>query len=84
VCNAIDRAIHIPAKLVDFNVQSVTEGLDSLGQVSVRVQREGRIYMGRSTSTDIVVASAKAYVSALNRLLAQEGGREVPEPLTTP
>jgi 2-isopropylmalate synthase len=84
VCNAIDRAVHIPAKLVDFNVQSVTEGLDSLGQVSVRVQRDGRIYMGRGTSTDIVVASAKAYVSALNRLLAQEGLREVPEPLTTP
>ena len=73
MCNAIDRAIHVPAKLVDFNVQSVTEGIDSLGQVSVRVQREGRIYMGRGTDTDIVVASAKAYVSALNRLLAQEG-----------
>ncbi len=84
VCNAIDRSVHIPAKLVDFNVQSVTEGLDSLGQVSVRVEREGRIYMGRAASTDIVVASAKAYVSALNRLLAQEGLREAPEPLTTP
>ena len=84
VCNAVDRAINVPNRLVDFNVQAVTEGLDSLGEVSIRVERDGRMYMGRGASTDIVVASAKAYLSAINRLLAQEGLPGTPEPLTTP
>ena len=85
VCKAIERAAGISAKLVDFNVHSVTEGLDSIGEVVIRVKQDGNIYTGRGASTDIIVASAKAYLSAVNRLIAQEGlGGHLPEPLTTP
>ena len=84
VCKAIQRAIGVPAKLADFNVHSVTEGLDSIGEVVVRVERDGMVFTGRSASTDIIVASAKAYLSAVNRLVGQVGVGNVPEPLTTP
>ena len=84
-CKAIQRATGIPAaKLMDFNVQSVTEGLDSIGEVIIRVEQEGKIFTGRGADTDIIVASAKAYLSAVNRLIAQEGFGDVPVPHTTP
>ena len=85
VCKAVDRATGVKARLMDFNVRSVTEGLDSIGEVVIRVEQDGKIYTGRGASTDIIVASAKAYLSAVNRLIAQEGlGGRLPEPLTTP
>ena len=84
VCKAIERATRVSAQLVDFNVQSVTEGLDSIGEVVIRVQQDENIFTGRGASTDIVVASAKAYLSAVNRLIAQEGVGDVPTPMTTP
>lgn len=73
VCKAIDRVIDVPNELVDFNVQAVTGGLDSMGEVTIRVEKDGRIYLGRGASTDIITASAKAYLSAINRILAHEG-----------
>ena len=84
VCKAIQRCIGVPARLVDFNVHSVTEGLDSIGEVVIRVEQGGETYMGRGASTDIIVASAKSYLSAVNRLIAQEGIASAPAPLTTP
>ena len=84
VCKAIERATDVSAKLADFNVHSVTEGLDSIGQVVIRVEQDGKVFLGRGASTDIIVASAKAYLSAVNRLIAQEGVGEAPAPLTTP
>ena len=84
VCKAIQRATGVPATLVDFNVRSVTEGLDSLGEVAVRVEQDGKVFMGRAASTDIIVASAKAYLSAVNRMIGQEGIGEMPVPLSTP
>jgi 2-isopropylmalate synthase len=85
VCKAIQRATGISAKLVDFTVHSVTEGLDSIGEVVIRIEKEGNITVGRGASTDIVVASARAYLSAVNRLVGQVGkGNEVPAPMTTP
>ena len=84
VCKAIERATGVSAQLVDFNVHSVTEGLDSIGEVVIRVEQDGKIFTGRGASTDIIVASAKAYLAAVNRLIAQEGFGHVPTPLTTP
>ena len=84
VCKAIERATGIQAKLADFNVRSVTEGLDSIGEVVVRVEQNGELYVGRGASTDIIVASAKAYLSAVNRMIAQEGLAAATAPLTTP
>jgi 2-isopropylmalate synthase len=47
----------------------VTAGIDAIGEVTIRLQHEGRIYSGHSANTDIIVASAQAYLNALNRLV---------------
>ena len=51
-------------------MSSVTEGIDAIGEVTIRIERDGQVYTGRGSSTDIVVASARAYVNAINRMLA--------------
>ena len=51
-----------------FSVNAITSGTDSQGEVTVRLQKSGRIVNGNGADTDIVVASAKAYLSALNKL----------------
>jgi 2-isopropylmalate synthase len=84
VCNAIDRAIGTSTKLVDFNVQAVTEGIDSMGTVTIRIEKDGRVYTGRGASTDIIVASAKAYLSAVNRMLAADESASLPAVGATP
>ena len=84
ICNAIDRAIGVVNKLVDFNVQSATEGRDSLGTVTIRIEKDGKTYTGRGADTDIVVASAKAYLSAVNRQLASDESANVPALGSTP
>jgi 2-isopropylmalate synthase len=70
VCKAINRIVGIPNKLTEFTVKSVTEGIDAIGEVLIRIESDGVTYTGRGASTDIIVASAKAYMNALNRLLA--------------
>ena len=84
VCKAIERATGVTARLADFNVHSVTEGVDSIGEVVIRVEQDGKTFTGRGASTDIIVASAKAYLSAVNRMIAQEGLGNIPVALTTP
>lgn len=84
VCKAIDRVIGCSSKLSDFNVQSVDEGLDSVGTVTIRVENAGRTFSGRGASTDIIVASAKAYLSAVNRMLAADDESSLPAVGTTP
>jgi 2-isopropylmalate synthase len=69
VCKAIDGIVKLPITLTEFSVTSVTEGIDAIGEVMIRIEREGQVYTGRGSSTDIVVASAKAYVNAINRML---------------
>ncbi len=67
---AISRIIQVPATLSEFSIRAITEGIDAVGEVTVRVQSEGQMYVGRGSDTDIVVASAKAYINALNRMLS--------------
>ncbi len=67
---AINRIVGIPNTLTEFTVKSITEGIDAIGEVLIRIESEGVTYTGRGASTDIIVASAKAYMNALNRLLA--------------
>jgi 2-isopropylmalate synthase len=70
-CKAVDRIIKIAGvKLTEFTVKSVTEGIDAIGEVLIRVESDGITYTGRGADTDIIVASAKAYVNALNRVVA--------------
>ena len=70
VCKAINRLVGVPNVLTEFTVKSVTEGIDAIGEVLIRIESESITYTGRGADTDIIVASAKAYVNALNRLLA--------------
>jgi 2-isopropylmalate synthase len=65
---AIKKLTKTKARLQQYNVGSITGGTDALGEVTVRVTDGDRTVMGRGSSTDIIEASAKAYINALNRL----------------
>jgi 2-isopropylmalate synthase len=95
VYKAIDGIVKTPNTLLDFTIHAVTEGIDALGEVTARIQpRDGRqslnsqderehlrIYGGYGADTDIIVASAKAYISALNKLIiAQTEGNKKSSP----
>ncbi len=75
--NAVKAIFAHGARLQLYQVSAVTEGTDAQAIVSVRMEEEGRIATGQSADTDTVVASAKAYINALNRLLVR---REQSEP----
>jgi 2-isopropylmalate synthase len=68
VYKAINRIVNIPNKLIEFSVQSVTAGIDAIGEVTIRLRHEDRIFSGHAANTDIIVASAQAYMNALNKL----------------
>ena len=70
VYKAINRIVRVPNVLTEFSVSSITEGIDALGEVLIRIESGGATYTGRGSDTDIIVSSAKAYMNALNRLLA--------------
>jgi 2-isopropylmalate synthase len=70
IYKAINRVVNVPNELIEFSVQSVTAGIDAIGEVTIRLRHEDRIYSGRAANTDIIVASARAYIKALNRLYA--------------
>ena len=86
---AINRIVQVPNTLNEFSIKAITEGMDAAGEVTIRIQPADddqvqsinpqtgepvvRTFSGRGVSTDIIVASARAYVNALNRLIA---GRE--------
>ena len=74
VYKAINRIVCVPNKLTEFTVNSVTEGIDAQGEVLIRIESDGVSYTGRGADTDIIVASAKAYMNALNRLLFVKNG----------
>jgi len=80
---AIDGIINVSNTLLEFNIHAITEGIDALGEVTVRIQGKNghhtmdaqteveyaRVYGGHGADTDIIVASAKAYINALNKLI---------------
>lgn len=76
ICRAVTRLVDIPNRLSEFSVQSVTAGIDAIGEVSVRVESDEGTFIGRGASTDIVVASARAYLNALNKVVAARRDRE--------
>ncbi|MGB1556957.1 MAG: 2-isopropylmalate synthase [Oceanococcaceae bacterium] len=65
---AIEQIIDSGAQLLLFNVNAITQGTDAQGETTVRLSRDGKIANGQGADTDVVVAAAKAYVNALNRL----------------
>jgi 2-isopropylmalate synthase len=90
---AIDAVVKAPNNLLEFVVHAVTQGIDALGEVTVRIQAEApdsalaaqreveqpRSFGGYGTDTDIIVASAKAYLAALNKMLIATGSYGSPE-----
>jgi 2-isopropylmalate synthase len=70
VYKAINRLVGVSNLLTEFSVKSVTGGIDAIGEVLIRIESDGVTYTGRGGDTDIIVASARAYMNALNRLLA--------------
>jgi len=70
--NAIKAIVPHEATLSLYQVHAVTEGTDAQGEVSVRLEANGRISTGKGADTDTLVASARAYVSALNKLIARQ------------
>jgi 2-isopropylmalate synthase len=95
---AIDEIVQAPNTLLEFSIRAITEGIDALGEVTVRLQAENgsiprrtspqsgrthrRTFGGHGADTDIIVAAAKAYLSALNKLLATSGRFGVPEKIS--
>ena len=70
IYKAINRVIDVPNQLIEFSVQSVTAGIDAIGEVTIRLKYQEYTYSGYAANTDIIVASAQAYINALNRLYA--------------
>jgi 2-isopropylmalate synthase len=70
--NAIKKAVGSPVQLEDYSSRSVTRGQDAVGEVTVKLSRDGLRATGRGASTDLIEAGAKAFVDGLNRLAAQE------------
>ncbi len=75
----IDRICGIQGKLLDFSLQSITQGKDALGEVSLRVEFGRRVVNGKASSTDIVEAAARAYLNCVNRHLMDQN-----DPAPTP
>ena len=70
VYRAINRVTGAENILTEFAVKSVTEGIDAQGEVTIRIEADKVIYQGRAADNDILVASARAYLHALNRSIA--------------
>jgi 2-isopropylmalate synthase len=98
VFTAIDEIVKAPSELIEYSINAVTEGIDALGHASVRlraVTSEGRlnpqhgsgqtqVFHGNAADSDVIVASTKAYLAALNRLLSMLGTYEKTETSETP
>jgi 2-isopropylmalate synthase len=79
VYKAINRLVDVPNRLIEFSIQAVTAGIDAIGEVTIRIEGEGRVFTGRGANTDIIVASSHAYVNALNKMLSarKNGGNGI-------
>jgi 2-isopropylmalate synthase len=76
---AIRQATGLSANLENYAIRAVTGGKEALGEATVRITENGRVFVGRGISTDIIEASAKAYVDAINRMVAARAQGEQPE-----
>jgi 2-isopropylmalate synthase len=76
---AIRDATGFSPTLESYSIRAVTSGKEALGEATVRIKQNGRTCIGRGVSTDIIEASAKAYVDAINRMVARKGTSEEPE-----
>nr|WP_156924119.1 2-isopropylmalate synthase [Halonatronum saccharophilum] len=70
IYDTMNRITGLDCKLVNYKIDSVTEGKDALGEVIVKLEHNGELFIGRGISTDVIEASAKAYNNAINKILA--------------
>lgn len=71
--NAMERAVGFNLVLEDYSLRAVTEGKDALGEVTVRVSKDNMMFVGRGVSTDVMEASVKAYLNAINKTISELG-----------
>ena len=76
---AIRDAIGKSPKLEKYSIRAVTGGKEALGEATVKISEKGRTYIGRGISTDIIEASAKAYIDAINRMVSAKDKDQPPE-----
>ncbi len=73
---AIDRLTLTHGRLLDYSLRAVSQGKDALGEVTVKVEFSGgKVVTGKGASTDVIEASARAYLNAVNRFLGETGGK---------
>ena len=70
--HAVEQIIGCHYELDDFQIQSITEGKGAMGSALVRLRRDGKLYSGNGISTDIIGASIKAYINAVNKIVYEE------------
>ncbi|MCK4590920.1 MAG: 2-isopropylmalate synthase, partial [Candidatus Latescibacteria bacterium] len=73
---AVDKVIGLPINLKEYSIQAVTSGAEAMGEVTVKIDDNGVIVIGRAASTDIIEASAKAYINGINKLMARKKAAE--------
>ena len=73
ICKAISVVTQTSAKLARYEIRAVTSGTEAIGEVTVQLEEGDRKVMGRGASTDVIEASAKAYVDGLNKLAEFRG-----------
>jgi len=78
IYRAINRIVQLQNELIEYTVKSVTEGIDAMADVTIRLKVEDDIYTVHDAHTDIIVASAKAYLQALNKQIVKQSGRPAP------
>ncbi len=69
---AIEQMLEHPYDLDEFQIQAVTEGREAMGDALVKLRHGGKLFPGRGLSTDIVGASIRAYLSAVNKIMSEE------------
>jgi 2-isopropylmalate synthase len=79
VLAAIDAITGLKGRLQDYSVRAATSGKDAIGEVAVKVEFDGRLVSGKGSSTDVIEATARAYVNALNRFVGPSAARRTKE-----
>jgi 2-isopropylmalate synthase len=80
---AIDMAVAIPCELEEYHVEAVTPGEDAQGQVRLRIRANDQVYNGHGLATDVIEASARAYLAALSKVLQHEPTAMIPGPVSS-
>ena len=70
VFKAVEKAVGFDVTLRDYQLKAVTSGKDALGEATIWIEHDGKVFCGRGLSTDVIEASVRGYVSAINKMLA--------------